>query len=157
VLITSGPCTVGPGQVVSRDRSEAMRTHHDLSKGRAPWFAAAANFYDGIAHRLIENGQSLDIFAASLDQARPRPRLPCQGLARVLRVFSARPQGAKLECALHLGGSPFELALFRLADSDAIALLPIAGSTAASNSSQQFFHPIAGSSAAGVPVGGVKG
>lgn len=74
LLLAGGPCTMGPGQIVSRDYAEALRTHKDLEKGAAKFFAPAAAFYDGMAHRLIENGQALDVFASCLDQVRPRCR-----------------------------------------------------------------------------------
>lgn len=68
LLLAGGPCTVGPGQIVSRDYAEPLRTHKDLAKGTAKFFAPSAAFYDGMAHRLIENGQALDVFASCLDQ-----------------------------------------------------------------------------------------
>lgn len=73
LLLAGGPCTMGPGQIVSRDYAEALRTHKDLEKGAAKFFAPAAAFYDGMAHRLIENGQALDVFASCLDQVRVLP------------------------------------------------------------------------------------
>lgn len=68
MLLTGGPATVGPGAIVAADYAEALRTHKDLDKGSAKHFQASAAFYDGLAHRLIENGQALDVFACALDQ-----------------------------------------------------------------------------------------
>jgi hypothetical protein len=71
MLLTGGPATVGPGAIVSVDYAESLRTHKDLDKGSAKHFTASAAFYDGLAHRLIENGQALDVFACALDQVCP--------------------------------------------------------------------------------------
>lgn len=68
MLLTGGPATVGPGAIVTADYAEALRTHKDLDKGSAKHFTASSGFYDGLAHRLIENGQALDVFACALDQ-----------------------------------------------------------------------------------------
>ena len=68
MLLTGGPATVGPGAIVGLDYEEALRTHKDLDKGSAKHFNASSGFYDGLAHRLIENGQALDVFACALDQ-----------------------------------------------------------------------------------------
>jgi protein transport protein SEC23 len=70
LLFTAGPCTSGPGAIVGEDFSEAIRTHHDMAKGRARHYGTACEFYDGLAHRLIDSGQALDVFAACLDQVR---------------------------------------------------------------------------------------
>jgi hypothetical protein len=35
MLFTGGPCTVGPGIVVSDDLREPIRSHSDLAKGNA--------------------------------------------------------------------------------------------------------------------------
>lgn len=79
LLLAGGPCTVGPGQIVSQDYAEPLRTHKDLAKGTAKFFAPSAEFYDRMAHRLIENGQALDVFASCLDQVPPPspPSLAC--------------------------------------------------------------------------------
>lgn len=73
LLLAAGPCTVGPGQIVSRDYAEPLRTHKDLAKGAAKFFAPSAAFYDRMAHRLIENGQAMDVFASCLDQVTSPP------------------------------------------------------------------------------------
>jgi len=40
-----GPTTSGPGMIVSRQRSESMRSHTDLAKGNAPHSKPAQAFY----------------------------------------------------------------------------------------------------------------
>jgi len=68
MLFASGPCTVGDGMVVSTALEERLRSHHDIRKETAPWYAKADQFYKGIANRLVKNGHVCDLFACSLDQ-----------------------------------------------------------------------------------------
>eukprot|EP00899_Mesostigma_viride_P022815 jgi/Mesvir1/3718/Mv14997-RA.3 len=68
VLLVGGPCTEGPGMVVSKELSEPVRSHKDLLKDAAPHFRKAQKFYEGVAKQLIASGHVLDLFACSLDQ-----------------------------------------------------------------------------------------
>jgi protein transport protein SEC23 len=68
MMFIGGPPTVGPGQVVSQDMKESIRSHLDLHKGNAPFFKKATKFYETIAQRAVQNGHCLDLFACSLDQ-----------------------------------------------------------------------------------------
>lgn len=69
MLFMSGPCTVGPGQIVDRLFSkETIRSHIDLVKKAAPWYEKAAEFYLGVANRASAAGHAIDIFTCSLDQ-----------------------------------------------------------------------------------------
>lgn len=70
VVLTSGPCTAGPGHIVSPDKAETMRSHHDIQKEHknAEYVKAAVPFYAGLAARSVAAGAALDIFACSLDQ-----------------------------------------------------------------------------------------
>eukprot|EP00392_Amoebophrya_sp_AT5.2_P007713 g7728.t1 len=70
VLLVSGPCTAGPGAIVSRDKREALRSHLDLTKDQpnARYSKSALVFYTTLAARAISIGHAVDIFAASLDQ-----------------------------------------------------------------------------------------
>ncbi len=43
----------------------------DLAKDSAPHYKRARRFYDGLAEQLVRQGHALDVFACSLDQARP--------------------------------------------------------------------------------------
>lgn len=89
MLFTGGPCTSGPGAIVSRNKTADMRSHADLAKGAEPMHKPACEFYAGLAHRQRGVGGSsakgsssskgkamttsasihvVDIFACSLDQ-----------------------------------------------------------------------------------------
>lgn len=68
MVFTSGPATIGPGMVVDTDFSNAIRTHRDLSRGCAPHFKRAQEFYKQISQRLSDSSIVLDLFACSLDQ-----------------------------------------------------------------------------------------
>ncbi|XP_078447153.1 protein transport protein SEC23 E-like [Wolffia australiana] len=68
IALVGGPCTVGPGLIVSKDLSEPVRSHKDLDKDAAPHFHKAVKFYDGIAKQLVSQGHVLDLFASALDQ-----------------------------------------------------------------------------------------
>ncbi|CAD7971601.1 unnamed protein product [Amoebophrya sp. A25] len=70
VLLSSGPCTMGPGQIVSAEKSETMRSHQDLQKEKpnTKFTKAALQFYASLATRAVAAGHAVDIFANSLDQ-----------------------------------------------------------------------------------------
>jgi len=87
MLFTGGPCTSGPGQVVSRLRDEDMRSHADLAKKAEPLYAPACEFYSKLTNAAnlgnkddkkkkkgAPSSQSMsvyhtvDVFACSLDQ-----------------------------------------------------------------------------------------
>lgn len=77
MLFMGGPCTDGPGAVVSRPLIETMRQYVELQKDNAPFFKAASAFYKGIAQRAAANGHSIDVFACSLDQVGLLELRPC--------------------------------------------------------------------------------
>ena len=85
MLFTGGPCTSGPGAVVSRLKEEDMRSHADLAKKAEPMHQPACEFYSSLAlpptgvvgSKNIKKAQQtspqtsyhvVDIFACSLDQ-----------------------------------------------------------------------------------------
>ncbi|KAG6495251.1 hypothetical protein ZIOFF_043045 [Zingiber officinale] len=68
IALVGGPCTVGPGMIVSKDLSEPVRSHKDLDKDAAPHFHKAVKFYDNLAKQLVNQGHVLDLFASALDQ-----------------------------------------------------------------------------------------
>ena len=76
MLFTSGPCTAGPGAIVSRMKEEDMRSHADLAKKAEPLHKPACEFYSKLAHPTQQQGAKnetapfhvLDVFACSLDQ-----------------------------------------------------------------------------------------
>jgi protein transport protein SEC23 len=87
MLFTGGPCTSGPGAVVSRLKEEDMRSHQDLQKKAEPLHQPACDFYAKLTNpaALGTGGKNdkknkstatqptsayhvVDIFACSLDQ-----------------------------------------------------------------------------------------
>ncbi|XP_012478437.1 protein transport protein SEC23 isoform X1 [Gossypium raimondii] len=68
IALVGGPCTEGPGTIVSKDLSEPVRSHKDLFKDAAPYFKKAVKFYDSLAKQLVDQGHVLDLFASALDQ-----------------------------------------------------------------------------------------
>ncbi|EDO18363.1 hypothetical protein Kpol_1013p35 [Vanderwaltozyma polyspora DSM 70294] len=68
ILFASGPCTVGPGLIVSSELKDPIRSHHDIDSDRASHYKKACNFYNQIAKRVSENGHTVDIFAGCYDQ-----------------------------------------------------------------------------------------
>jgi len=72
-------------QIVSKDLSEAVRSHKDLDKDAAPHFQKAIKFYDGLAKQLVSQGHVLDVFASALDQV-----CIAHCLARFMLAFASR-------------------------------------------------------------------
>mmetsp|Transcript_12844 Transcript_12844/g.30028 ORF Transcript_12844/g.30028 Transcript_12844/m.30028 type:complete len:813 (+) Transcript_12844:196-2634(+) len=86
MLFTGGPCTSGPGNVVSRLKEEDMRSHADLAKKAEPLYQPACEFYAKLTNpaelgltgdkKNKKKGSAqpnpayhvVDIFACSLDQ-----------------------------------------------------------------------------------------
>ncbi|KMT06650.1 hypothetical protein BVRB_7g158150 [Beta vulgaris subsp. vulgaris] len=68
IALVGGPCTEGPGTIVSKDLSDPVRSHKDLDKDAAPYFQKAVKFYDTLGKQLVSQGHVLDLFASALDQ-----------------------------------------------------------------------------------------
>jgi protein transport protein SEC23 len=68
MLLTGGPCNVGPGQVASEELSETIRSHLDLQRSTAKYHKNALKYYTTLASRAVQAGFAVDIFACSLDQ-----------------------------------------------------------------------------------------
>jgi len=87
MLFTSGPCTSGPGAIVSRLKEEDIRSHADLAKNAEALHKPACEFYAKLAYpglhsmspeeKKKKGGKvqptlapyhSVDVFACSLDQ-----------------------------------------------------------------------------------------
>ncbi|KAK3025435.1 hypothetical protein RJ639_042161 [Escallonia herrerae] len=68
VALVGGPCTEGPGTIVSKDLSDPVRSHKDLDKDAAPYFRKAVQYYEELAKQLVSQGHVLDLFASALDQ-----------------------------------------------------------------------------------------
>jgi len=68
MLFTGGPCTYGPGVVVSEDLTETLRSHTDISKDNAKHTKKAYKYYETLGSRAVANGHLIDVFAQSYDQ-----------------------------------------------------------------------------------------
>jgi len=68
MLFLGGPCTEGPGQVVSVEKEEPMRAHMDIDNETAKWHKKAMAHYAGVAASCVQNGHVIDVFACALDQ-----------------------------------------------------------------------------------------
>ena len=70
LLLTGGPCTVGPGQIAGASYSETIRSHLDIEKEtpNAQWSKPAIKYFTSLAERAVHAGFSIDVFACSLDQ-----------------------------------------------------------------------------------------
>jgi len=70
MLFTGGPCTIGPGQMVEKQLSEPMRSHHDIEKetSNTKYVKKASKHYAAIAKRAVAAGHVVDVFACALDQ-----------------------------------------------------------------------------------------
>ena len=66
--LVGGPCTDGPGLIVSKELTDPIRSHKDLAKDSAPHYNKAVKFYDGLAKQLVSQGHVLDVFACAVDQ-----------------------------------------------------------------------------------------
>lgn len=93
MMFVGGPCTSGPGAIVSRLKTEDIRSHADLGRNAEPLHQPACEFYAGLSkrHHIKDGGKGggkgmggstqavaanadatschvVDIFACSLDQ-----------------------------------------------------------------------------------------
>ncbi|CAO1630818.1 unnamed protein product [Parajaminaea phylloscopi] len=68
MLFSGGPCSEGPGNVVSTELRERIRSHHDIDKDNVKFYKRALKYYDALAKRSAHNGHAIDIFAGCLDQ-----------------------------------------------------------------------------------------
>ncbi|KAG9430916.1 protein transport protein Sec23A isoform X1 [Apis florea] len=68
MLFVGGPCSQGPGQVVTDDLRQPIRSHHDIQKDNAKHMKKATKHYDSLASRAATNGHIIDIYSCALDQ-----------------------------------------------------------------------------------------
>ncbi|ODQ79030.1 hypothetical protein BABINDRAFT_162099 [Babjeviella inositovora NRRL Y-12698] len=68
MLFAGGPCTTGPGTIVSAELKEAMRSHHEIIAESPKYFAKARHFYDALAQRFADVGHAVDVFVGCYDQ-----------------------------------------------------------------------------------------
>ncbi|KAK8814089.1 hypothetical protein WA158_007951 [Blastocystis sp. Blastoise] len=68
ITFVSGPCTAGPGMIVTTSLAEPIRQHVDIEKEKAPYLESATKYYSQLAERCRKSLQTIDLFACSLDQ-----------------------------------------------------------------------------------------
>lgn len=68
MLFVGGPCTEGPGIVVSNELKEPIRSHHDVEKDNVKYFKKATKYYESLAKRASDTSHVIDVFAGCLDQ-----------------------------------------------------------------------------------------
>lgn len=68
MLFAGGPPSEGPGQVVSTELKEPIRSHHDIDRDNVKYFKRACKFYESLSKRAAANGHAIDVFAGCLDQ-----------------------------------------------------------------------------------------
>ncbi|KZT37080.1 hypothetical protein SISSUDRAFT_1129918 [Sistotremastrum suecicum HHB10207 ss-3] len=68
MMFAGGPCTEGPGMVVSNELREPIRSHHDIDRDSVKHFKRATKFFEALAKRAANNGHAVDLFAGCLDQ-----------------------------------------------------------------------------------------
>ncbi|CAG5106155.1 Similar to sec23a: Protein transport protein Sec23A (Danio rerio) [Cotesia congregata] len=68
MMFVGGPCSQGPGQVVTDELRLPIRSHHDIHKDNAKHMKKATKHYDALAARAAANGHIIDIYACALDQ-----------------------------------------------------------------------------------------
>ncbi len=70
MMFLGGPCTQGPGMVVSNQKEETIRSHHDMEKDNnlCRYVKKATKFYDEYATKCVANGHTVDLYSCALDQ-----------------------------------------------------------------------------------------
>lgn len=69
ISFISGPCTIGPGKVISADIKNLIRSHDQLDSNKNnKYYAKALKFYEKINDLSLKLTISYDFFIASLDQ-----------------------------------------------------------------------------------------
>ncbi|ODV58110.1 vWA-like protein, partial [Ascoidea rubescens DSM 1968] len=58
ILLSAGPCTQGPGLIVSNDLKENIRTHNDIQKNNTKYFQNSSLFYKKLALSLLNNDKN---------------------------------------------------------------------------------------------------
>ncbi|RRT41171.1 hypothetical protein B296_00058005 [Ensete ventricosum] len=67
IALVGGPCTQGPGMIVSKEYSESVRSHKDLDKDAGPHFHKAVRFYDNLAKQLVNQGDLIMLQSGTLE------------------------------------------------------------------------------------------
>lgn len=68
-MLIGGPCTAGPGMVISQNLKELMRSPRELINGEnIKYFATAKKYYDSLLRRIISKRIIIDMFAFCLEE-----------------------------------------------------------------------------------------
>ena len=68
MTFVGGACSQGPGQVVNDELKFPIRSHHDIDRDSAKYVKKAIKHYEGLAGRVANNGHTVDLYSAALDQ-----------------------------------------------------------------------------------------
>eukprot|EP01006_Ploeotia_vitrea_P019258 TRINITY_DN51429_c0_g1_i1.p1 TRINITY_DN51429_c0_g1~~TRINITY_DN51429_c0_g1_i1.p1 ORF type:complete len:836 (-),score=128.17 TRINITY_DN51429_c0_g1_i1:867-3374(-) len=68
LMFVGGAATKGPGAIVSTDLNENLRTHNEITRDQAPFYAKSEAFYKSLSETLVQDGIVCDVFAGCLDQ-----------------------------------------------------------------------------------------
>lgn len=115
-----GACTQGPGLVVTPELKEALRSHHDLNKERAPHVASAIKFYRELSQRAAANGHAVDLLSCSLDQT---------GLLEMKSL--AKMTGGLVILADDFASATFKQSFLKMFQKDGVGVSDASGSTSA--------------------------
>ncbi|KAJ3441110.1 protein transport protein sec23 [Anaeramoeba flamelloides] len=121
VTLLSGPATIGPGMIVSMERSDQIRSHHDLFKESTKYVENATKFYNALANSAARSGHAIDLFSVSFDQVGLFEMQNCSkltgGTLTICESFKQEsfknslsyllnPLNFKLDCSIELKISP---------------------------------------------------
>lgn len=87
MLFVGGPSTVGPGAIVSRDLTEPIRSHKDISKSTQN-FNKSKLHYSLVAEEIASSGHTVDVFACALEQVGLAEMKPCVEMTGGLVVLA---------------------------------------------------------------------
>ncbi|OWB56814.1 hypothetical protein B5S28_g2728 [[Candida] boidinii] len=70
IVFSGGPCTFGPGSIVSTDLKDPLRSHSDLNKDNkiSKIFKKNKKFYENLSKIASLSGHTIDLFIGSYDQ-----------------------------------------------------------------------------------------
>eukprot|EP00792_Barthelona_sp_PAP020_P010677 TRINITY_DN425_c0_g1_i1.p1 TRINITY_DN425_c0_g1~~TRINITY_DN425_c0_g1_i1.p1 ORF type:complete len:754 (+),score=202.06 TRINITY_DN425_c0_g1_i1:34-2295(+) len=69
LLFTAGPCTHGPGAIISLDKTDLPRTNRDIhADENVKLHKKACGFYNDMAKKLADSGHCVDIFSCSIHE-----------------------------------------------------------------------------------------
>ncbi|KAH3677614.1 hypothetical protein WICMUC_001717 [Wickerhamomyces mucosus] len=68
MLFSGGPCTYGPGLIVTNELKEPIRSHHLIESGDAKHYKKAIEFYNKLSRNCNSNGTTVNVFIGAYDQ-----------------------------------------------------------------------------------------